>query len=158
MEWLFPFPGDFHILKNYQEVILKIFFEPVLKQITLNAGFRGEILTSLKKSTNYKRTQPFLFEEWEALYHHLMESFISDNDSVHGAIKAIIEDANKRGIDSVYDRCWPTIQNLKDKFCKFFENKAVLDPNWKFWGDFVTKKISFLTYVYMQLCALVHGT
>lgn len=66
----------------------------------------------LKKCTNYKRTLTFLFEEWEALYYHLIESFTSDNDSVHGTIKAIIEGANERGIDSVYDRCRPTIQNL----------------------------------------------
>ena len=49
LEWLIPFPGDFHILKNYQEVILKIFFQPGLKQIASNAGFRGETLTLLKK-------------------------------------------------------------------------------------------------------------
>ena len=27
MAWLFIFPGDWHILKNYQEVLLKVYFD-----------------------------------------------------------------------------------------------------------------------------------
>ena len=32
-EWLIPFPGDFHLLMNYQKVIMKIYWDTGLKQI-----------------------------------------------------------------------------------------------------------------------------
>ena len=35
LEWLIPFPGDFHILKTYQEVLLKVYFDEGLKQVAM---------------------------------------------------------------------------------------------------------------------------
>ena len=32
-EWLILFPGDFHLLMNYQKVIMKIYWDTGLKQI-----------------------------------------------------------------------------------------------------------------------------
>jgi len=49
LDWLIPFDGDWHVLKNFQSVLMKVYYEARLKDLAEAAGFRGETLTSLKK-------------------------------------------------------------------------------------------------------------
>jgi len=44
LSWLIPFPGDFHILMNYQPILSKVYLKPGLKQIAGASGFRAETL------------------------------------------------------------------------------------------------------------------
>ena len=60
MSWLLPFIGDWHVLKNYQPVLMKIYFEAGLKQLANLAGHHGETKTSLANCTNFKITHRFL--------------------------------------------------------------------------------------------------
>ncbi len=66
LSWLIPFPGDFHILMNYQPVLSKVYFDAGLKQIASAGGFRGETLTALKKCSHFKHAHHFVMEAWEA--------------------------------------------------------------------------------------------
>ena len=59
IQWLLPFPGDWHILYNYQKVLLKIYGEAGLLQLAWVAGHRAETLTSLTAASHFKRTTPF---------------------------------------------------------------------------------------------------
>ena len=77
LDWLIPFVGDWHVLKNFQSVLMKVYYEAGLKDLAEAAGFRGETLTSLKKCSNFKRTHTFLLQCWEALYRHMIASFLS---------------------------------------------------------------------------------
>ncbi len=56
LDWLLPFIGDWHLLLNYQSVLMKIYYEAGLKDLAEAAGYRGETLTSLPKCSNC--TQP----------------------------------------------------------------------------------------------------
>lgn len=55
LSWLFPFPGDWHFLKNYQEVLFKIYYDAGLCQLATASGY-------LPKSvrTNFKCAHNFL--------------------------------------------------------------------------------------------------
>ena len=59
--WLIRFPGDFHLLMNYQKVLMKIYWDAGLKQIAEASGFRGETPASLEHCSNFTNTSNFLF-------------------------------------------------------------------------------------------------
>ena len=71
LAWLLPFPGDFHILKNYQP---EIYFDAGLAAV---GGHRSETLTSLKNCSHFKRTHRFILQAWEALYVNIVEIFLN---------------------------------------------------------------------------------
>ena len=62
LSWLLPFPGDFHILKNFQPVLSKVYYEVGLKQLAMASCFRGETLTSLEKCTHFKKSHRFMLQ------------------------------------------------------------------------------------------------
>ena len=50
------FSGDFHTLQNYQEALMKIYWDAGLKDIASKCGYRGETLTHLGKCSNFSIT------------------------------------------------------------------------------------------------------
>ena len=40
LQWVIPFPGDFHMLQNYQEALMKIYWDAGLKEIASKCGYQ----------------------------------------------------------------------------------------------------------------------
>ena len=60
LNWLIPLPGDFHILYNYQKVVI---MESLWRcSLAKAAGYRGETLTFLSKAKNFRHTHLFLLQ------------------------------------------------------------------------------------------------
>ena len=62
LEQLLIFPGDWHILKNYQIVLMKVYSTAGLKDLAAKSGYRGQTLKSLETSGSFKRTHRFLLQ------------------------------------------------------------------------------------------------
>ena len=50
LSWLLPFPGDWHILENYQPVLMKIYWDAGLKHVAKNC-YRQQTLKQLGDSS-----------------------------------------------------------------------------------------------------------
>ena len=65
LNWLIPYPGDFHILMNYQKALMKPYYDAGLKKLAQAAGYP---LPTIQSCSQFKRTHLFLLEAWEAIY------------------------------------------------------------------------------------------
>ena len=112
VSWLLPFPGDFHLLMNYQKVMIKIYWDAGLKQIAEASGFRDETLGSLENCSNFTNTSKFFLQVWEALFRHMCKQWQQSIPQPSDIIPSVVQLEN---------------------FTAFVAKKA--DGNWKFWGD-----------------------
>ena len=67
LNWLIPLPGDWHILKNYQEVIMKVYFDGGLREAAKWAGYTNGVLNSIGSCSKFKRTHKFILKVWESV-------------------------------------------------------------------------------------------
>lgn len=79
LNWLIPLPGDWHILKNYQEVIMKVYFDGGLRQAAKKAGYSDGILNSIGGCGKFKRTHEFILKAWESILRIFQSHFIANN-------------------------------------------------------------------------------
>lgn len=65
LQWVLPFPGDWHTLHNYQAALMKPYFDAGLKALAEACGYPP---AAIKKCSQFKRTHYFIMEAWEAIY------------------------------------------------------------------------------------------
>ena len=65
LSWLFPYPGDFHLLLNYQKALMKPYYDMGLKSMAQATGYP---LPAIQNCSQFKRTHQFLMEAWESIY------------------------------------------------------------------------------------------
>ena len=66
LDWVIPFIGDWHLLSNFQSVLMKVYFDAGLRDLAETAGCRGETFSSSAKCSNFKQTNHFILQAWEA--------------------------------------------------------------------------------------------
>ena len=72
LSWMIPFPGDWHCLKNYQEVLLRF----ILMQVFVT--WPKLVATNQTQLVLFHKNPPFLLEVWESIYRLLLSPFLSD--------------------------------------------------------------------------------
>ena len=142
LQKLLLFPGDWHILKNFQPILMKVYYAAGLKEIAKNSGYHGSTLTSVEQCSNFKRTHYFLLQAWEALYREMFHTYL--NSSSH----TITTDASCILLSSIQEKkplqhAMKRIRELvKDShtyeaFRNFVEEMCTTDQTWKLWAQFV---------------------
>ncbi|CAC5419074.1 unnamed protein product [Mytilus coruscus] len=66
LDWVLPYPGDWHILKNFLPIFIKIFYDAGLKEL---AGIyhHGATLKVLTECTKFSVSHRFFCHLWEAM-------------------------------------------------------------------------------------------
>ena len=160
LDKLLIFPGDWHILKNLQPVLMKIYYSAGLRELAQASGHRGQTLTSLESCSNFKRTHQFLLQAWEGLYREMINAFLAETDqhSTVEAAKCILSSATEQISSPVHvmQRTVELIQDGKvlDKFREFVDEKAASDDTLKFWRQFVFVDC----YSYVGLYLAIRGS
>ena len=73
LQWVLPYPGDWHLLKNYQYALIKPYFDAGLKALAKAAGYP---VAAIQSCGQFKRTHHLILEAWEACYRTLLKKFM----------------------------------------------------------------------------------
>ena len=138
LDKLLIFPGDWHILYNYQPVLMKIYYHAGLLELAKASGHKGETLTSLQKCTNFKRTHHFLFQVWQAIYRTMIIAFTNSNpESLHPLTETLSNTTlTPENMLKIVESIMATSKQC-DKFHSFIKKQSDKDSTWKFWAQFV---------------------
>ena len=71
--WVLPFPGDWHMLKNFQNALNKPYFDMGLRELARVSGYP---VAAIQACSQFKRTHHFLIEAWQALYLVMVQRYI----------------------------------------------------------------------------------
>jgi len=147
LDWAIPFIGDWHLLSNFQSVLMKVYFDVGLRDLAEIAGFRGETLSSLAKCSNFKRTNQFILQAWEALYRHMLSCFLSEHGNAMSCedVKAYLEECDRQCSSAAsYQPLREHTTMIEDKlseaykdFLCYISTKSENNSTWKFWKEFV---------------------
>ena len=165
--WLLPFPGDWHILKNFHPVIINTYADAGLRQLAETSGFRAKTLTSLLSCNNFRLVHNFIIQLGEAVLrtmftkfmNHRMEPFFNCSYESHSLtsdtivniiaqpmLNASTSDLIKPALLQVVDIMETgRLKSLHDEFNMFIDQIAQKDSTWKFWKGFIF--IDFLAYL-----------
>ncbi len=138
---LLIFPGDWHTLKNFQPVLMKIYDHCGLKELAKAAGFRGETMTSLLNCSHFKCTHHFLLQVWEAIYLEMLRAFslaknytFEDLSERMGQLST--EDVDLEDVLTKVERITEETR-ASTLFIEFVEKRAQDDDTWRLWKQFV---------------------
>ena len=139
-------PGDWHTLKNFQPVLMKVYFYAGLKELAKASGYRGSTLSSLETNRNFKRTHNFLLQVWEALYREMLRAYCTTSvatniSDVLTAARCILSTSisENHSPQQVMKRIRGLIEDtsVHTNFMQFLEQQSESDETWKFWVRFV---------------------
>ena len=75
LEWLLPYPGDWHVLKNFQPVLSKLYHHAGLRDLAAEAGYKGANISGLESCSDFKHTHIFYLEVFESIYLHAVRQY-----------------------------------------------------------------------------------
>ena len=154
LKWLIPFPGDWHILYNFQKVLMKPYADAGLVTLAKVAGHRAETLTSLIQASNFRRTHEFLLQSFDAFYRYFLSLYTSQltgSDEIEKQIREIMSSLiqkflsikSEADLQLFQDTCTSVIESEQipfeySGFVGFMETLAKTNPTIRFWYQFIS--------------------
>ena len=145
-----PFPGDWHIHKNFQEVLLKIYYSAGLYH-----GHSKWVPTQIHRY-KLQRTHNFLLEVWEALYRYFLSIFLSKEqappDFLECAANWIL--SLPQSTDQSLVEMFADLSDKNDyqsEFSTFMNIHMKKEETFKFWGQFVLQDCSAYVALYLAM-------
>ena len=115
-----PLSRGLALSKNFQEVLIKIYYDAGLCELAIASGHQPNSIGS-----NFKRTHNFLLEVWESVYRHFLSTFLRTDapayfqEYVSNWIKSFPESKDQ---DSTLRNLKEMLSDLSDKYKDFQED------------------------------------
>ena len=150
LDWVIPFPGDWHLLKNFQVALIKPYFDAGLKDLAKAAGYP---VASIEICGQFKRTHHFLLETWEALYRAMITIFLHEQqgESAENPLIAISEQIITNAGRGTLRECIAIQSQHFHEFKLFIQKRARTDSTWKFWVQFVFQDLNAYVGLFLSI-------
>ena len=142
LEWLIPLPGDWHLLKNFQEVLVKVYFDAGLSDLAKASGYQPNSIGSI-----FKRTHYFLLETWEAFYRYFLHRFLVQkghteflsfvSNWVNSFPQSLNQENAHRNLSQMLGDIQDKYETFPSDFLTFMETQALSNKTWRFWKQFL---------------------
>ena len=162
LHWLLPFPGDWHIMFNYQKVLMKLYCDAGLKQLGEISGHRAETLTSLIQCNHFRRTHNLLSQVAQAFYQFFLTLYTARPEisealqminttltSVIDAFASVSTEEEVNDFSIAANDKFSKIPITFDTFHSFLRKLSTKQDTIKFWYQFVFEDC--LTYLAMYI-------
>ncbi|SMN01636.1 hypothetical protein SPONN_2736 [uncultured Candidatus Thioglobus sp.] len=152
LRWLLPLPGDWHILFNFQKVLVKPYADAGIMSLAKVCGYGAETLKSLRNANKFRRTHLFFLQCFEAFYEFFLGMFFA-RDSIppieKERLKLVVhdllhefEEVNDVGSLEAFRANASLVIADKlpqsyDKFTAFMKNGSIQQDTMKFWHRFL---------------------
>lgn len=156
LSWMIPFPGDWHFLKNYQQVLLKIYFDAGLSDLAKSSGYQPKAIGS-----NFKRNHNLLLETWESLYRYFLSIFLKNkapSEFLRCAsqwIKSfpVLQDqqSTNRNLTQMLEDLSDIYGTFPSDFEKYMEEQSAVNKTWKFWKQFIFEDCFAYVSLYLAI-------
>ena len=83
LRWVISYPGDWHMLRNYQKPLMKAYFDVGLKALARTSGYP---VPANQSSSQFKRSDQFILEAWEAVYRLMLTQFVRNSPTLSDSI------------------------------------------------------------------------
>ncbi|CAC5366291.1 unnamed protein product [Mytilus coruscus] len=80
LNWVLPYPGDWHILKNVLPIFIKVYLDAGLKQLA-SRFHHGSTFRILTECSKFSVTHRFLTQVWEAILKLQISKFLSGSQN-----------------------------------------------------------------------------
>ena len=155
LDWVLPYLGDWHILKNFHEVLMKIYWDSGLKEIA-KLSHKHITLNSLMTCSNFKRTHRFFLQVYEAIYMLQYQTFLdyrkgqetsTTNENFLEKVKTVVsclkyENGEISGMCEyriAVNHLKAGMSEIRQEFDEFCETMAQKHSTFKFWDQFLKK-------------------
>ena len=140
LRWLIPYPGDFHLLMNYQKALMKPYYDAGLKAMAQAAGYP---LSAIQTCSQFKRTHHFILEAWEAIYRVMIIKYEEESPAttylseITDELLAMSTENFLSAFNQYIASQSTKFQHYFDNFREFIQTMARTDDTWRFWVQFI---------------------
>ncbi|CAH1232408.1 Hypp454 [Branchiostoma lanceolatum] len=165
--WAHLYMGDWHVLKNTQEVIMKIFWDSGLKEMAQETHGNGMCATSIGLCKNFRGTHIFLMNVWEAMFQLQFDSFLKDTsqdskdellqevcqvlDTLKGYEGRCFEDISETSFLVEQATLASRLKPLAQEFLSWRKQASGKDDTFRFWDRFIHEEMMTYASLYLSI-------
>ena len=139
MSWVLPYLDEWHLLKNANIPLFKIFLDGGLRNL-LKLYHHGATERSVENATNFDKAHSFLMQSWEALYRHQIARYFQVSAqslaSLFPSTSPATSDDFLQLMSTQLQEVSSVIDQVTSSFMDFCSDRSAKDGTFSYWNGF----------------------